>query len=206
MCSALDGGGGLSAAAAAAAAAAPLPPREAAGRPQGARRPSEHGQGCSQAGRRRQVGVGGAGGRGGGCALALVGSRPPPRRPPGMPLAGLLPEQAGLDYWLSHGGQGPFGAGWLGHNNRKKLGDLSKGVFFWERGSILQKKRHTFFLLVSVGCPELWQFEKRNYAFTDDGQGISRARMNEQTNNERQRTGEMGGNSGAKNITKYGHC
>ena len=38
----------------------------------------KHGQGCSQAGRRRQVGVGGAGGRGGGCALALVGSRPPP--------------------------------------------------------------------------------------------------------------------------------
>ena len=112
MCSALGGGGGLSAAAA--AAAAPLPPREAAGRPQGARRPSEHGQGCSQAGRRRQVGVGAAAGRGGGCALALGGfSRLPPAAAPlacQRPLAGLLPEQAGLDYWLSHGGQVPFGA------------------------------------------------------------------------------------------------
>ena len=126
MCSALDGGGGLSAAAA--AAAAPLPPREAAGRPQGARRPSEHGQGCSQAGRRRQVGVGGAGGRGGGGALALglfFGSR----RPPGMPFAlsrpGLLAEpRRASAIW------GCLGV-WAITTGTNKPGDFWRGRFFW---------------------------------------------------------------------------
>ena len=80
--------------------------------------------------------------------------------------------------------------------------DLVTSRILGEREYPAEKASHFFFIGLRR-FTELWQFEKRNYAYTDDGQGISRARMNEQTNNERQRTGEMGGNSGAKNITKY---
>ena len=119
----------------------------------------KHGQGCSQAGRRRQVGVR--------WRFGLVRARWRPECPHfgfcRWRRAGHLCDLPAL------GGPGQ-GQGYAGARVRvtfSRIGTAARSLDpvllhpgFWERGSILQKKRHTFFLLVSVGLQNFGSLRK----------------------------------------------